>query len=42
VTNAIYIQDLAIWLPLATAAAFGLRRHEARAAVLVGAVLGMW
>jgi len=41
-TNAIYVQDLAIWLPLAAVAAFWLRRREARGAVVVGAVLGMW
>ena len=41
-TNAIYVQDLAIWLPLASVAAFWLRRREARGAVVVGAVLGMW
>jgi hypothetical protein len=41
-TNAIYIQDLAIWLPLAAVAALWLRRREARGAVVVTAVLGLW
>ncbi|MGW5237462.1 hypothetical protein ACWEOW_00850 [Monashia sp. NPDC004114] len=41
-TNAIYVQDLAIWLPLAAAACVWLARHEARGAILVGAMLGMW
>jgi hypothetical protein len=42
VTNVIYVQDLAIWLPLAAVAALWLRRREARGAVVIGAVLGMW
>ena len=42
VTNVIYVQDLAIWLPLAAMAALWLCRREARGAVVVGAVLGMW
>ncbi|MGZ5404036.1 MAG: hypothetical protein ACXWDL_05260 [Nocardioides sp.] len=41
-TNAIYVQDLAIWLPLAAVAALWLRRREARGAVVIGALLGMW
>lgn len=41
-TNAIYVQDLAIWLPLAAVAAFWLRQREARGVVVVGSVLGMW
>jgi len=41
-TNAIYVQDLALWLPLAAVAALWLRRREPRGALVVGAVLGMW
>lgn len=41
-TNAIYIQDLAVWLPLAAVAALWLRRRQPRGAVLAGAVLGLW
>jgi hypothetical protein len=41
-TNAIYIQDLAVWLPLAAVAALWLRRRQARGAVVVGSVLGLW
>jgi len=41
-TNAIYVQDLAVWLPLAAVAALWLRRREARGAVVVAAVLGLW
>ncbi|CAN7304060.1 hypothetical protein [Knoellia sp. LjRoot47] len=41
-TNAIYVQDLAIWLPLAAVGALWLRRRERRGALVVGAVLGMW
>jgi hypothetical protein len=41
-TNAIYVQDLAVWLPLAAVAAGWLWRREARGAVVVSAVLGMW
>jgi hypothetical protein len=41
-TNAIYIEDLAVWLPLAAVAALWLRRRETRGAVVVGAVLGLW
>ncbi len=41
-TNAIYVQDLAIWLPLAAVAALWLYRREARGAVVVTAMLGMW
>jgi hypothetical protein len=41
-TNAIYVQDLAVWLPLGAVAALWLWRREARGAVVVGAVLGLW
>lgn len=41
-TNAIYVQDLALWLPLAAVAALWLRRREPRGSLVVGAVLGMW
>ena len=41
-TNAIYIQDLAVWLPLAAVAALWLRRRQARGAVVVASVLGLW
>jgi hypothetical protein len=41
-TNAIYVQDLALWLPLAAVAAMWLWRRAARGAVVVAAVLGLW
>jgi hypothetical protein len=41
-TNAIYVQDLAIWLPLAAVAAVWLARRQAAGAVVVGALLAMW
>jgi hypothetical protein len=41
-TSAIYVQDLAVWLPLAAVAAFWLRRRETRGAVVVAALLGLW
>src|SRR4051812_16943077 len=41
-TNAIYVQDLAVWLPLATVAALWLWRRLARGAVVVAAVLVLW
>ena len=41
-TNAIYVQDLAVWLPLAAVAATWLWRRQARGAAVVAAVLGMW
>jgi hypothetical protein len=41
-TNAIYVQDLAVWLPLAAVAAAWLWRRQARGAVVVAALLGMW
>jgi hypothetical protein len=41
-TNAIYVQDLAGWLPLAAVAATWLARRKAAGAVVVGALLAMW
>jgi hypothetical protein len=41
-TNAIYIQDLAVWLPLAAVAALWLRRRQPRGAVVVASVLALW
>jgi hypothetical protein len=41
-TNAIYVQDLAIWLPCAGVAAVWLARRQARGAAAVGALLAMW
>ena len=41
-TNAIYVQDLAVWLPLAAVSALWLWRREARGGVVVTALLGMW
>jgi hypothetical protein len=41
-TNAIYVQDLAVWLPLAGVAATWLARRQPRGAVVVGALLAMW
>jgi hypothetical protein len=41
-TNAIYVQDLAVWLPLAAVAAFWLWRRQARGAVVSAAMLGLW
>ena len=41
-TNAIYVQDLAVWLPLMAVAAAWLWRRQARGAVVVLAGLGLW
>ncbi len=41
-TNAIYVQDLAIWLPLAAVGAAWLARRTARGAVVTGGVLAFW
>ena len=41
-TNAIFVQDLAIWLPLAGVAAVWVARRQPRGAVVVGALLAMW
>ena len=41
-TNAIYVQDLAVWLPLMVVAAGWLSRREARGAVVVLAGLVLW
>ena len=41
-TNAIYVQDLALWLPLSAVAALWLRRRQPRGVVVVAAVLGLW
>jgi len=41
-TNAIYVQDLAIWLPLAAVGAIWLARRRVWGAVVVGALLAMW
>jgi hypothetical protein len=41
-TNAIYVQDLAIWLPLVLVAAWWLWQRQPRGFVVVGAVLVMW
>jgi hypothetical protein len=41
-TNAIYVQDLAVWLPLAAVAAWWLSRRDARGAAVVGPLLGLW
>ena len=41
-TNAIYVQDLAVWLPLAAVAAAWLWRRQPRGAIVVAALLGMW
>jgi hypothetical protein len=41
-TNAIYVQDLSVGLPLAGVAALWLWRRQARGGVVVAAVLGMW
>jgi hypothetical protein len=41
-TNAIFVQDLAVWLPLAGVAAVWLARRQPRGAVVVGALLAMW
>ena len=40
-TNVIYVQDLAVWLPLGAAAALWLLRRQARGAVVVSAYIGM-
>jgi hypothetical protein len=41
-TNAIYVQDLALWLPLAAVGAIWLRRRQAKGVVVVAPVLVMW
>ena len=41
-TNPVYVQDLAIWLPLATAAAVGLWYRRPLWTLIAGAVLTMW
>lgn len=41
-TNAIYVQDLALWLPLMAVSAYWLYRREARGLVICSAVLAMW
>ena len=41
-TNAIYVQDLAIWLPLAAVGATWLARREARGAIVTGPLLALW
>ena len=41
-TNAIYVQDLAFWLPLAAAAAVGLWRRRPWGYLVVGSVLVYW
>lgn len=41
-TNAIYVQDLALWLPLMAVAGYWLYRRQARGLVICSAVLGMW
>lgn len=41
-TNAIYVQDLAIWLPLAAVGALWLARRRPAGAVVVGALLTLW
>jgi hypothetical protein len=41
-TNPVYVQDLAVWLPLAAVAAGWLWRGRPRGTVLVGGFLAMW
>lgn len=41
-TSPLYVQDLAVWLPLAAVAAVWLWRREARGYRLAGAVLVLW
>jgi hypothetical protein len=41
-TNAIYVQDLAFWLPLMAVAAIWLWRRKAWGYLLVGSILTMW
>lgn len=41
-TNAIYVQDLALWLPLMAVSAYWLYRRESRGLVICSAVLAMW
>jgi hypothetical protein len=41
-TNAIFVQDLGVWLPLAAVSALWLWRREARGGVVVTALLGLW
>lgn len=41
-TSAIYVQDLALWLPLMAVAGVWLRRRDPRGLFVSSAVLGMW
>ncbi len=41
-TNPVYIQDLALWLPLAAVAACWLWRHRPWGYLLIGATLTLW
>jgi hypothetical protein len=41
-TNPVFVQDLALWLPLATAAAVGLWRRRPLWTLIAGAMLTMW
>jgi hypothetical protein len=41
-TNPIFVQDLAVWLPLAAVAAWWLRQRRPAGYLLVGAYLVMW
>ena len=41
-TNPVYVQDLAVWLPLAAIATWWLWQRSPRGVVLAGAYLAMW
>ncbi|WP_270889312.1 hypothetical protein [Pedococcus sp. 5OH_020] len=41
-TNAVYVQDLAVWLPLGAVAAWWLWRREVRGLVVVPSLLALW
>jgi hypothetical protein len=41
-TNPVYVQDLAVWLPLAAVAAWWLWRRRPAGVLVVGAMLTMW
>jgi hypothetical protein len=42
ITNPVYVQDLAVWLPLAAVAAAWLWQRKPWGYVIVGALLAMW
>lgn len=41
-TNPVYVQDLAVWLPLVAVAAWWLWQRQRRGLLVVGAILTTW